>query len=302
MGFATSVEGVVAFVEGRWKAARERTQKAGTMLREGCLGVAWEIDNTNYYSLASLFYLGNLKELADGLPAVLKEAEDRGDLYAATNIRTRLSYLVRLAQDRPLEAREELERAIGSWSSGDFYLQHWYELLGQTEARLYAGEAADAWELLASRWPLLDASLLLHVQSVRINSLHLRARSAIALAALEPGGGGHARLLRGSIRDARRIEREKAPWGDALARLLRAGIASAAGDRPQAALLLESAEKAFESADMALHAAVARRRRGELAGGDDGRALVEAADAWMAGQRIQNPARMAAMLAPGAFA
>jgi hypothetical protein len=36
-----------------------------------------------------------------------------------------------------------------------------------------------------------------------------------------------------------------------------------------------------------------------LLGGDEGRALVEAADAWMRGELILNPERMAAMLAPG---
>src|SRR5262249_1832631 len=49
---------------------------------------------------------------------------------------------------------------------------------------------------------------------------------------------------------------------------------------------------------MALHAAVARRRRGQLLGGSDGRALVESADAWMQTKGIRNPARTAALLAP----
>ena len=302
IGFALSVEGVIAFIEGRWKTARDRTQEAGALLRERCRGVAWEIDNANYYSLASLFYLGRLKELRDTLPAVLREAEDRGDLYAATNIRTRLSPLIRLAQDQPAKAREDLEQAIGSWSRQDFYLQHWYELLGQTEARLYADAPAGAWELLDSRWPLLKASLLLHVQSVRINSLHLRARSAIAAAARRAGAGELETYLRVAARDAGRIEREDMPWGNALARLLRAGVASSRRQPEVAAPLLESAERELDAADMALHAAVARRCRGKLTGGESGNSLVGDADAWMSGQGIQNPERMAAMLAPGSWA
>jgi hypothetical protein len=48
---------------------------------------------------------------------------------------------------------------------------------------------------------------------------------------------------------------------------------------------------------MALHAMVARRRRGQLTAG--GTALIKNADEWMAAQSIRNPGRMADMLAPG---
>jgi hypothetical protein len=50
---------------------------------------------------------------------------------------------------------------------------------------------------------------------------------------------------------------------------------------------------------MGLHAACARRRLGEVLGGHAGRDLLAEADAWMAGQQIKNPGRMAAVLAPG---
>ncbi len=63
--------------------------------------------------------------------------------------------------------------------------------------------------------------------------------------------------------------------------------------------LLERAEAGFEAADMALHAACARRRLGQVIGGDEGRTLIAAANEWMRGQEIKNPERMAAMIAPG---
>ena len=133
-----------------------------------------------------------------------------------------------------------------------------------------------------------------------INTLSLRGRCAIAAATA--GRGAEAAWLATAERDARRIERERMPWGK------RAGETPAGRRRRRSrrdgrgGALLEAAEKELDAADMALHATVARRRRGELAGGDDGRALIEAADAWMAGQGIRNPERMAAMLAPGAWA
>ncbi len=58
IGFTLSVAGIAAYLEGRWRIARDLTQHAGVLLRERCRGVAWEIDNTHYYSLLVLFYLG----------------------------------------------------------------------------------------------------------------------------------------------------------------------------------------------------------------------------------------------------
>lgn len=108
-----------------------------------------------------------------------------------------------------------------------------------------------------------------------------------------------ASLLQEAGRAAGRLERENAHWADPLAELVRAGIASVENRSEDAARSLSDAERAFEAVDMALYAAVARRRRGELIGGDEGQALVERADDWMRGEGIRNPSGMAMMLAPG---
>ena len=49
---------------------------------------------------------------------------------------------------------------------------------------------------------------------------------------------------------------------------------------------------------MLLYAVSARRQRGRLLGGDEGRSLVESADASLAAQLVRNPERMAGMLVP----
>ena len=110
-----------------------------------------------------------------------------------------------------------------------------------------------------------------------------------------------ARLIRAATRSARRLRREKAEWAAALADLLDAGASTLRGDTARAIDRLKRSEALFDHADMALHAAAARRRRGELIGGAEGEQLIEAADAWMRQQHIASPERMVAMLAPGRF-
>jgi hypothetical protein len=211
-----------------------------------------------------------------------------------------LSHTLHLAADDPAAAHQELDAVLERWRRKSFDLQHWWALIGRTEIDLYSGRPDQAWKRLAEQWSALRWSFLLRVQYVLLESLHHRARAALALACEgTQGAAGRRKLLRVAARDAARMKRQHMPWGDALADLTLAGIAAARGDSNGAMSLLRTAEAGFEGANMALYAVAARRRRGQLMGGAEGRALVEAADAWMAGQNILNHERMTAMLAPG---
>ena len=227
---------------------------------------------------------------------MLKEARERGDLYAATNLATFVGHLTRLAADDPTGARQELQEVIRHWSQQGFHVQHLTGLMGHLQIDLYSGDGAAAWQRISAEWPALKRSLFLRVQTVRIFMLDLRARSALAAAA---HAAERKLLLRWAERDARRLERERMPWADALARLIRAGVAAAQLDRSTALALVNAATAGFEAAHMGLFAAAARRRQGELLGGAEGRPLIDQADAWMMRQLIDNPRRMAALHAPG---
>jgi eukaryotic-like serine/threonine-protein kinase len=137
---------------------------------------------------------------------------------------------------------------------------------------------------------------------VRIESLYLRARSALAAVA-DPSiaASRRAALIGFAESDAAKLGREGAAWGRALAHLILSGASTVRANTGEAITRLQEAEAVFENIDMCLHAAVARRRRGQLLGGVPGELLVMQADGWMRTQAIRNPARIAAMLAPGAF-
>jgi len=290
--------GITAYAEGRWKTAWDLAQEGEIILRERCTGVAWELDTIHIYSLRALFFMGRIGELVARLPFLIRDARDRDDLFAETSLRARHGYVAWLAADKPERARGELKDAIARWSTKAFYMQHYYALVAETETALYSGDSESALRVLRERQPALKRSRLLRVHHLRIEWLHLKARSLLACGAQATGPESEA-LLREAEKMARRIESERVHWGDALAALVRAGIASSRGDRVEAARRLAFAASIFALADMALYAAVSRRRLGSIVGDKKGRALSEQADAWMRDQNIGNPAAFAEMLVPG---
>jgi eukaryotic-like serine/threonine-protein kinase len=294
-GLALLVEEFTAYFRGCWKQAVECGKQAEEILSERCTGVRWELNNTRLYMLESLFFLGEIKELSHRLPALLKEAQGRSDVYMEIYLRTLGAHRVDLAADEPEAARQEALQAISKWSHQGFHFPHWWVVVVDVATALYCGDGVTAWRLLDEKWPEMTRSFFYRIQLTFIYSLHLHAFAALAAAA-----AGHQRdsLLKIAFRDVQRIEREKMPWGEPIARLIRAGAAMVGGKKEEAIEHLSLAEKGFESTDMALYCAATRRRKGELIGGAQGETLIEAANKWMLEQNIKNPARMTDMLVP----
>jgi eukaryotic-like serine/threonine-protein kinase len=294
LGLAALTAGMAALFEGRWKRALELSESAERILRERCTGISWELQNTQFWSIYSMLFLGEFKKLSDRLPILIKEAQDRGDLFSEAQLRGAVLYYVQLAADQAERARQEQLETYDLWTRQGVASQIYWA--GLAEIALYSGEGRTAWDLISEHWSAITRFPLPRIQLIFINLLYLRARCALAACSrTDPD----ERLLRAAERDARRIERRNVLYGKALAHLIRAGIAANRRDLEKALTLLVSAENGFEAADMALSAAVARRCRGQLIGGEQGQLLIESADNWMAGQKIKNPARMTAMLAPG---
>jgi tetratricopeptide (TPR) repeat protein len=288
--------GIAAALAGDWRRALGLCDGAEATFRESCTGVMWELGTAHRFALWPLVYLGELAEVGRRLPGLIREAEERDDLYNLTTVLVGRT-MVLLAADDPAGARRELGEVMGRWSRQGFHVQHMNRLVDEVQIDLYQGRGPTAWGRVTGHWPLIARSHLLQVQQVRILLGHLRARAALAAALDAPPE--RAAFLRAARREARALWREGAPWGRALAQLLRAGAAAVEGSPDRAAELLRDAARRCEATDMRLYAATARRRLGEVLGGAEGGALVEEADAWMAGQRVVNPARMTALLAPG---
>jgi hypothetical protein len=295
VGLSTLMTGIAAFCFGEWRRGTELCEQAEGILREQCTGVVWELTSAQTFLLAGLMFLGEIREVSERLPGLLTAASERGNLCAATELRTR-SNLVWLAADDPAEAHREVTEGMRRWSQRGFYRQHHNALLALTQISLYTGDGAAAWQQISEAWPALARSLLLRVQIIRVEATHLRARSALAAATAAADPEPWFKIAESL---ARRIEREGMPWCDPLALLLRAAVARGRRDDSRAAGLLSVASEGFARAEMGLYAAAARRCLGLTQGGPQGRQIVAEADSWMRGQEIKRPDLMTRLLAPG---
>jgi hypothetical protein len=181
-----------------------------------------------------------------------------------------------------------VDDAARRWSARGFQVQHYWQIHARCDFDLYRGDVQAARARLESRWP--DLSTLLNIQFVRVEALHLRGRCRLACK-----DGDLSRVLA----DARAIEAQSTAWGDALAQLLRAGVAARRDDRRAAIAHLAEATAGFDPAGMGLYAAAARSRRADLSEGPGSDALRTRADEFLAAQNIRDPRRLLATLAPG---
>jgi serine/threonine protein kinase/tetratricopeptide (TPR) repeat protein len=280
-GLTIWASGMASFLGGRWSEAQEQFAQAERIFREKCTGVAWELDTARFISLWSSFYRGDVIDLERRAPALQRESESRGDLYAVTNFRTAFMPFLHLVAGHPQAARREAEEALARWSRQGFHIQHVNGILAGVQADLYEGEGARARATLLTEWPRMERSLLLSVQQIRVRAIHLRGCAAIAT-------GDAAR----AERDAHKLDGEKAPWAAALADALRAGVRATSGDARMASEAYAHAANKLTVSDMALYAAACRYRAVELVGGD-----ANEVETWMRARKIREPAKMARLLA-----
>jgi eukaryotic-like serine/threonine-protein kinase len=301
IGLVHSTTGLVYLAGGKFAQAVPEFETAETILREKCTTVPYEVILCYIYRVESLYQAGALKEYFRSIPEYLAICKGRGDILGEGNLHLRNAHCKCFAEDDLAGARQELQRAEASWRGQKLQLAQANYLFREIELALYEGQPPLAWELVTTRWHVLAPLRLFGFQGITTQSLERRAYCALAMAA---NSAHHAqdRYLRAAERDARELIRWKAPWGAAVADLVRAGIAAHRGQAELAISRLDAAERKFRDVGMALHLAITRWRQGLLIGGDAGNTLVQESKDWMSGQGVRNPDRLNAVIAPGRWA
>ena len=118
-------------------------EKADELLRDRCAGVAWELVTTQLMTSWARYYRGQIDALARTVPAVLRGAEQRGDLYASAIFSVQSAW-VALAADDVAGARRGIAAGMSRWTQTGFHLEHFVGLLAETYVDRYAGHAGAA--------------------------------------------------------------------------------------------------------------------------------------------------------------
>ncbi len=290
VGFADAAIGIAHHMGGRWREARQHLESGLAALRDHGAGVRWEIDTGDTFWLATLFYLGEWRELARLTQLLLRDAIDRGDEVAQQSLRAGRSNVAWLVLGKPDEARAQL--GISTPPIGEsFHLPHVSAVVAAASIDLYVHDVDAARTRLDEAWPQIERLGVLRLQQPRIELSYLRARILLA----DPRRDG-------SLREARVIGdellKEGAGWGAGLGHLVHGSVHAWIGDVDTAISDLEAAEAMFDAAGMQGYLQVARMYRGRLEGGPGPTARAEAARDFLKDLGALNPDLVAAYLMP----
>jgi hypothetical protein len=196
--------------------------------------------------------------------------------------------------------RRQTDQTLADWPARVAHFQHMCALFAHAQVDLYEGAPARALERLDGDWWRLRTTMMLRVQFFRIDFHFLRARVALACAAAQADGAARSRLSSRVRRDLARLERERLAWADGSVLVLRAWLASLAGDESAARRELTRAVAHHAGMSMKVHQACAQLQLARL-GGAGAAGLRAEVEASLAEEGVRNPLRMASLWVPGAW-
>jgi len=294
--FIQVAEGVAALVLGELPRAKKSLERA----EKTSLQVSMDFYNGLSYirNFLSAVYpiLGCWKELQEQWDTWIKDAQERNDLNALTNLRIMTGTYRYLAVDQVDKAREQIVLGLSQWPGQDFDIYRWSA--GRFEALIerYVGDHRKAFDILEDISKRFSRSLLRKVQYYRVVNSWYLAQAALGLASTVEF---RTSLLKIARQQVRKLTIERFPFTDSFIPYLRASIAYLEGDEDNAVRLLREAVTAYQKAQYKLFEAATNQRLGRLVGGDEGRTLVAQADQTMRQEGIVRPDRITAVLAPG---
>ena len=297
IALAKLAAGLVRVFSGEWRAAQATLDAAEVIIRERCRGVHWELANAVAWSMNALILCGELKEAARRVPEVLREAQERADRFALMHM-VYPAAITALTADDP-DTADRLAREFpkfGGEFSDRFTGGHWGGLVSRVSANRYRGRGQVAHQEMEVEFARIKAAQFLRVHMMRVCTTFERALCAIAAA---EDGGDRTALLALAERCAKELLADRPDYAAPMGHHVLGCLFSLRGSPERALSALDLAISGLTRVDMGYLASCAKARRGALAGGEAGSAMLQASTEQLVGQGIQNVQRCLDMSAPG---
>lgn len=286
------VKGLVLVHEGRFAEARPVLQDALEVFQTRCHGVPFELACGRGYDLNAGNHLGHYAQVSRAAVEIVDNSLRRGDMYQATGVASfaMCSWLAHhgldFAERHFDEAKQRfLPQAHFQWAD---YLM----LMGDLHLAQYQGQAARGLQLVVDRWPVMESSQLLRMEIARVMMLYCRAACSLdATNVSEPA------FLNAGIRGLKRSPLAYARNGWAC--VLEANVAWRKGRTEAVVARLQAAIETFDESAFEMYGAAARRRLGQILGGERGRATLTQGEAAMTLQGVVDFEATTRMLVPG---
>jgi eukaryotic-like serine/threonine-protein kinase len=291
-------QGMLAYYQGNWQQAFERSVAAERRLSRSASGTQWEVDNARLYIACALQIQGRIASLSRRRERWLEQAEAQRNMFALTILKAGPARLVRLARDEPGELLLDLESVMPVWPEAELSIPRFWELEALTDVDLYMRRGQAALARFAALGKSRQKPIGLRVQVTRVKLRHAYGRAALAAALDRRAEAG--KLLATASAQAELLEREGVAWAHALATMLRAGVESASARAEPCRQLLAFAERQLADAGMALDAWVVRYWQGRLQAGAAGDERCARCNEWFERQGVRDVAALVEMRAPGA--
>ena len=300
IGFMRVTMGHVAVHCGSISTSRPHYAAAFELLR-GRSGVAWEIGIGHIYDKSTAFLHGDFAGIAREAPALLDAAHAGSNVLLVSAMSGWCGAPAWLAAGDTAGYRERLSDARKLWTpQREMQWPDWFMLIGEVLLALYSGEPGTGFSRLHAEWPAYHRSIFARTEVVR--AMTHWARGGCAVAALNRRGASsdlHKEWLAVARKDAATLAKSSLKQAQAWGLGIEAGLALAINLKATAIAKLRAALTTYDEVGYAMYAAAARRRLGELIGGEEGRTLCEQGNAVMRAQGVVNPDAICEMLVPG---
>jgi eukaryotic-like serine/threonine-protein kinase len=286
----------LAYFTGHFRdASTIFTRDYEVFLGAGITDGRWEENTFDYFGLCATMFLGGFAEATKKLPPLVRQAEERGDLYLHTNLRVGDTNLLWLVHDDPDGAERVVNESMGRWSRRSFQTQHYYELQARANVDLYRGDIKSALDRMTAGVKELRRAMQMRIFVTRLKANHTLARAAIRVA-IETK---NLETLHQAQAVSRLLHGEPNLAAPAIATLIDAGIIMARGDGDRAVSKLREAAAALERADLSAYARSARIYLGRALAGDEGREMTALAEKELRNEGVRDVDKLAALFVAG---